>query len=131
MRLYSPAALFNRVTTKDLKLGGIDVPAGTLLYIPVISIHQDSELWGPDAKEFNPLRFSNAAKGDNPAAFFPFGLGPRICVGQNLALVELKLALSMILQSFEFELSPSYVHAPRLLMTVEPQYGVQVLFRKI
>ncbi|KAI0510417.1 hypothetical protein KFK09_011018 [Dendrobium nobile] len=131
MRLYSPAVLFNRVTTKDVKLSRINIPAGTLLYMPVISIHHDSELWGPDVNEFNPLRFSNVDKGDNPAAFFPFGLGQRICVGQNLALVELKVALSMILQRFEFELSPSYVHSPRLLLTLEPQYGVQVLLRKI
>ncbi|PKA65007.1 Cytochrome P450 734A6 [Apostasia shenzhenica] len=129
LRLYSPAALINRMTCKDVELGGINIPAGTFLYMPVISIHHDAEFWGPDADEFNPLRFSN--KGENPAAFFPFGLGQRICVGQNLANIELKLALSMILQRFEFVLSPSYVHAPRLLMTIEPQFGAQVLLRKI
>ncbi|KAG0480973.1 hypothetical protein HPP92_011831 [Vanilla planifolia] len=130
LRLYSPAVLINRLTIRDVKLGGIEIPAGTFIYIPLISIHHDTEIWGRDANEFNPMRFNNAEKGESPV-FLPFGLGPRVCVGQNLALVELKVALSMILQRVEIALSPSYVHAPRLLLTLEPQYGVQLLLRKI
>ncbi|KAK8962323.1 Cytochrome P450 734A6 [Platanthera guangdongensis] len=76
LRLYSPAAFFNRVTMKNVKIGGIDIPANTFLYAPVISIHHDAEHWGPDANEFNPLRFSSFDKGEKPAAFFPFGVVP-------------------------------------------------------
>ena len=80
---------------------------------------------GTDVKEFNPERFSKgiakATKGSN--SYFPFWLGPRICIGQNLALIEAKLALSMILLRFAFELSPSYTHAPTSLIALLRQNG--------
>ncbi|KAK9937701.1 hypothetical protein M0R45_014473 [Rubus argutus] len=65
----------------------------------------------------------------NRLLFFPFGAGPRICIGQNFAMTEAKLALSLILQHFTFELSPSYTHAPSALMN-RPQYGVPILLQK-
>jgi cytochrome P450 len=64
-------------------------------------------------------------------AYFPFSLGPSICVGKNLAMVEAKVALAMILQRFAFVLSPSYVHAPVLMLNLRPQYGAQILVHKI
>lgn len=130
LRLYPPAVALNRLTTKDTKLGTLDIPAGTHIYMPVIAIHHDAEVWGADANEFNPLRFAEG-KGHHLGSFIPFGLGATTCVGQNLALVEAKVALAMILQRFEFVVSPSYVHAPMLLLTLQPQYGSPILFRKI
>jgi cytochrome P450 len=133
LRLYPPVVFLTRRTYKAMELGGIKYPAGVNLMLPLLFIHHDPNIWGKDASEFNPHRFadgiSNAAK--HPAAFFPFGGGPRICIGQNFALLEAKMALSTILQRFSFELSPSYTHAPYTVLTLHPQHGAQIMLRKI
>ncbi|KAI7746686.1 hypothetical protein M8C21_018298, partial [Ambrosia artemisiifolia] len=133
LRLYSPATIFTRITYKETKLGDLTLPAGVELLLPVIFVHHDCELWGEDAKEFNPERFSEgiAKATKNKLAFFPFSWGPRICIGNNFALMEAKLAISTILQNFSFELSPSYTHSPSYVVTLQPKHGAHLILRKI
>ncbi|KAK2643333.1 hypothetical protein Ddye_025096 [Dipteronia dyeriana] len=132
LRLYSPATIVTRAIYKETKLGEINLPPGILLSLPLVMVHHDHEYWGDDADEFNPDRFSaGVSKASSEVAFFPFGGGPRICIGQNFALIEAKLALAMILQNFSFELSPNYVHAPKRGITVQPQYGAHLILHNI
>ncbi|XP_011627757.2 cytochrome P450 734A1 isoform X1 [Amborella trichopoda] len=133
LRLYPPAALVLRQTAEDLKLGQFHLPKSTQLYLPIAALHHDPELWGDDTDTFNPDRFSEgpSAARKHPAAFIPFGFGPRTCIGQSLAIVEAKVVLAMLLGRFAFEVSPSYVHAPMLLLTVQPRYGAQVVLRRL
>ncbi|XP_059637330.1 cytochrome P450 734A1-like [Cornus florida] len=129
LRLYPPVATLMRQTNKNVKLGSLDIPADTELFFPLTAIHHDKEIWGADANEFNPWRF--AEHGKSLGSFFPLGIGPRICVGQNAVMVEAKVILAMVIQQYWFEVSPSYVHGPMLFLTLQPQYGAQILLRRI
>lgn len=133
LRLYPPAFALMRKTYKEMEIGGITYPAGVVIEMPVLLLHHDPDIWGIDVHEFRPERFaegiSKASK--DPGAFLPFGWGPRICIGQNFALLEAKMAVCMILQNFEFELAPTYAHAPHSGKMLRPLHGAQIKLRAL
>lgn len=133
LRLYAPAYILLRKVFRDVKLRDWLLPAGTELIIPLSILNQDCEIWGKDAKEFNPERFSQGVSKamKKQGLFIPFSFGPRVCIGQNFALLEAKMALTMILQRFSLHLSPTYVHAPYSSLTIKPQHGVHLILCKV
>ena len=133
LRLYPPIIATIRRSKADVELGGYKIPRGTELLVPILAVHHDQALWGNDANEFNPARFSEgvARASKHPLAYIPFGLGVRTCIGQNLAVLQAKLALAIILQRFAFRLAPSYQHAPKVLMLLYPQHGAPIIFQHL
>ncbi|XP_051121631.1 cytochrome P450 CYP72A219-like [Andrographis paniculata] len=133
MRLYPPGIILHRITTKDIKIGNLTLPAGVQLILPIILLHTDEKIWGDDAKEFNPMRFSNGVSNatQGQMTYLPFGVGPRICLGQNFAMAEAKIAIAMILQRYNFKFSPSYSHAPCTVFALKPQHGAHLMLEKL
>ncbi|KAK7381096.1 hypothetical protein VNO78_33620 [Psophocarpus tetragonolobus] len=129
MRLYPPATVLPRMAFEDIHLGDLHIPKGLSVWIPVLAVHHSEELWGKDANEFNPKRF--ASKSFMPGRFIPFALGPRNCVGQSFAMMEAKIILVMLISRFSFTISENYRHAPVVVLTIKPKYGVQVCLKPL
>nr|GEW43612.1 cytochrome P450 CYP72A219-like [Tanacetum cinerariifolium] len=129
LRLYPPSEGMLRMIHEETKIGNITLPAGSLFMLHMMLLHHDPDIWGDDVNKFNPDRFAEGVSkaGKGLASYFPFGGGPRICIGQNFAMLEAKMALAMILQRFSFEISPSYSHAPDIVLTLHPQFGAQLI----
>ncbi|WVZ54199.1 hypothetical protein U9M48_005036 [Paspalum notatum var. saurae] len=134
LRLYGPISSIERQATADVELcGGVKVPKGTVLSLPFATLHRDEDAWGADAvcvvrepiQQFNPLRFRDAA---HPSALMlAFSAGPRSCVGQDMAMLEAKATLALILRRFRFEVVPGYVHAPAGHLAPEVQVVLKLL----
>ncbi|XP_050237846.1 cytochrome P450 CYP749A22-like [Mercurialis annua] len=134
LRLYPPVVNIRRDTARQVKIGKLILPANILIEIPILAIHHNPEIWGQDAPEFKPERFAEGiakATNNNVAAYLPFALGPRNCVGSNFAITETKIALSMILQRHSFSLLKSYVHSPVSLLTMYPQHGLPLIVQNL
>jgi cytochrome P450 len=112
MRLYPPGWIFSRRALEDTDLGDYDVPEGTDLYISPYILHRSAEFW-PEPAVFDPGRFS-ATRFDaaSEAAFIPFSLGPRRCIGEYFAMLEMKINLALLVP--RFEMTPATAAAPEL-----------------
>ncbi|XP_038698685.1 cytochrome P450 714A1-like isoform X2 [Tripterygium wilfordii] len=133
LRLYPPAAFVSREALEETQVGNILVPKGVCIWTVISTLHRDPHTWGSDVNEFRPERFadgvSKACK--FPQAYIPFGVGPRLCLGKNFAMVQLKVVISLIVSRFQFKLSPNYTHSPVYRMLVEPGYGVAIIAQKV
>jgi cytochrome P450 len=102
LRLYPPVYMFFREAARDVELRGYGIPAGTTLVLPQWVVHRDAAWWD-DPETFRPDRFAGDA--DRPEyAYFPFGGGPRHCIGMRFARMEMKTVLATILRDYRFEL---------------------------
>ncbi|XP_063443194.1 lithocholate 6-beta-hydroxylase-like [Mytilus trossulus] len=102
LRLYAPSTRFFREAREDVSINGWLIPKDADVTVCVYALHRDPEYW-PEPETFDPERFTEENKAKrHPYAYLPFGIGPRICVGMRLALLETKMAIVYMLQNFKF-----------------------------
>jgi cytochrome P450 len=108
MRLFPVVNMISRETTNDgvVLSNGVSLPAGVNIVLDIFNLHRDESIWGPDANEFNPDRFSdNIMQNRHPYSYIPFSAGPKICLGYKYAWFSMKVQMVHLLKHFVFETS--------------------------
>jgi len=126
MRLYPPAWGIGRRAIKDFELNGYRVPAGTNVFLMQWITHRDARLF-PEPDRFDPERWRDdpIRRGRLPRfAYFPFGGGPRVCVGAGFAMMEATLLLATIAQRYSFSLPANSSITPLFSITLRPKNGL-------
>jgi len=131
MRLYPPAWVTNRKAVRADEIAGYAIPAGAEVSISPYVIHRDPHLW-PDPEQFDPERFSpERSAGRHRYAYFPFGGGPRLCIGNHFALLEAQLILVAICQRYTLDLAPGREVEAEPLITLRPKDGPWMILHPI
>ena len=129
MRLYPPVYTLFREPKLDVKLGGYRIPEGSALMVSQWVIHR-SERWYDDPEAFDPDRWTSERRSQRPRfAFFPFGGGPRHCIGKAFSLLEAKIILATVCSRFDLDYEgPSL--ALRGSLTMHPNHPVPMRIRE-
>ena len=126
LRLYPPAYITARTSIAPCSIGGYDFPAGSTMLMSQWVMHRDARFY-EDPDTFRPERWLEELEDRLPAgAYFPFGDGPRRCIGQGFALLEAALVIGTIAQRFQFRLVPGHPVVPEPLITLRPRNGIQM-----
>ncbi len=126
MRLYPPAYGLGREAINDCEIGGYHVPAGTQVFMFQWSTQRDPRFFAAPVA-FKPERWTEAFEEQLPKyAYFPFGGGPRACVGASFAMMEMILVLATIGQRFRLELVRDHPVETYPAMSLRPRNGVKV-----
>lgn len=126
LRLFPPAWGIGRETLKEIRLGGYRVPAGTNVFISQWVMHRDPRYF-ERPEEFRPERWTEEFETQLPKfAYFPFGGGPRVCVGASFASMEAALLLATIAQRYRLALVPGHPVKPLASVTLRPKHGIRV-----
>lgn len=130
MRLYPPVWAIGREAITPTTLGDYAIPKGTQIWISQYVVHRDPRFF-PDPEAFVPERWEDdLAKRLPRYAYFPFGGGPRVCIGNAFAMMEAVLLLASIARRFTIALVPSHPIAPEASVTLRPRHGVRVILEE-
>jgi cytochrome P450 len=125
MRLYPPAWAISRLAMEDTQLGEWRVPRDAVVAVSQAVMHRDPRWW-PDPDRFDPRRFAPDAKLARPKfTYFPFGAGPRVCIGEGFAWMEGVLILATLAQRWSMELVSRDVK-PQASITLRPRGGILI-----
>lgn len=130
MRIYPPAWAIGRRTLNDYRLGEYTIPAGSVVIISQAVAHHNPR-WFPEPERFDPERWTPEAQELRPRfSYFPFGTGPRVCIGESFAWMEGVLLLATLAQRWRARLVPGHPVTPQPMITLRPRYGMRMTLER-
>ncbi|MDZ8082484.1 MAG: cytochrome P450 [Nostoc sp. DcaGUA01] len=130
MRVFPPVYNMARKAAQDCEIGGYQVPQDCTIIMSQWVMHRNPRYF-EDPEVFKPERWANNVEKNLPrGVYFPFGDGPRICIGKSFALMEAVLLLATIAQKFELNLVPDHPIVPQASITLRPAFGVKVTLKQ-
>jgi cytochrome P450 len=128
LRLYPPFWMIDRMAVADDQVGNMVIPRGSMVIVFVYGAHHASRYW-QNPEVFDPERFTKEEmKGRTPFTFLPFGGGPRVCIGQHYAMLQILMILSELIRRYDFELVPGQTIEPRPMVILRPRHGIRMTF---
>ncbi len=128
LRLYPPFWMVDRMAMAEDRVGDLAIPQGSTVIVFVYGAHRARQHW-PDPESFDPERF---VKGNEklraPFTYLPFGGGPRVCIGNNYAMLQILMILSTLLRKYDLHLMPGQTIEPRAVVILRPKNGIRMSF---
>ncbi|MEZ4593503.1 MAG: cytochrome P450, partial [Chloroflexota bacterium] len=130
LRLYPPAWVITRRAIAADTLGGAEIPANALIIMSPYTMQRHPAFWdNPD--QFDPNHFTPDAEQARPRyAYFPFGGGARLCIGDQFAKVEMGLVVTAVLQKYRLHLLPNHPVVADPLVTIRPKHGLMMTLER-
>lgn len=126
LRVYPSIWSVGRRCTEEDELGGYRIPVGMNMVIPIFHFHWSQRFWNDPAK-FDPGRFSPERRPPaEPMIYFPFGAGPRSCIGNHFAMQELMILTILFVRQFRFKVEDGFKVEPDPLITLRPKWGMRM-----
>jgi cytochrome P450 len=130
LRLYPPFWMIDRMAINEDRIGDVVIPAGSMVIVYVYGAHHAKSRW-EDADVFRPERFvKENEKLRTPFTYLPFGGGPRVCIGNQYAMLQILMILSTLLRRYDFELTPGQDIEERAMVILRPKNGIRMSFTK-
>jgi cytochrome P450 len=128
LRLYPPFWMIDREAVEDDRVGDLKIPRGSTVIVYVYGAHHAQRYW-ENPESFDAGRFVKGSdKLRTPFTFVPFGGGPRVCIGNHYAVLQILMILSVVLRKYDFELVPGQTIEPRAMVILRPKQGIRMTF---
>ncbi|KAI9243654.1 cytochrome P450 [Sporodiniella umbellata] len=130
LRLIPPVPITNRMTRVPVTLGPYVLPKGTQVFLPLIVGQHDPQIWGEDAEEFNPDRWTSEMVG-NAYQYLPFLAGGRQCIGYKFAQIEMKILLALLIKDIQYFEKPDFKITKKQQITLRPYPNMTLLMKRV
>ena len=126
LRMYPPFWVIGREALEDDEVGGVHIPAKSMLLFNIYGVQHNPQYWD-NPEGFDPERFTpERARNRVGAAFIPFSIGPRACLGYNLSIMQIQLVIALVAQAYRLELVPGHPVEPAAMVSLLPRHGIRM-----